>query len=123
MNGWRQVWTPERMRALTTASRKVERHGLSAADYFDFVKYCIDGKTKQDFTYEAGPIPDYMGDTYTKTKLDHAVIGGMTFLIRGTQNAREMAMSQLLGSYSNGRAIRARVQQDIFRLHLARERE
>ena len=42
MNGWRPVWTPERMRALTAASRKVERHGLSASDYFDFVGLAAD---------------------------------------------------------------------------------
>ena len=36
MNGWRPVWTPERLRALRTAAAQAERHGLSPADFFDF---------------------------------------------------------------------------------------
>ena len=36
MNGWRPVWTPERLRTLATAAGKAERHGLSQADFFDF---------------------------------------------------------------------------------------
>ncbi len=36
MNGWRPVWTPERLRALQTAAGRAERHGLSPADFFDF---------------------------------------------------------------------------------------
>ena len=36
LNGWRPVWTPERLRALQTAAGRAERHGLSQSDYFDF---------------------------------------------------------------------------------------
>ena len=36
MNGWRPVWTPERVRALRAAAAQAERHGLSQADFFDF---------------------------------------------------------------------------------------
>lgn len=36
MNGWRPVWTPERLRALRDAAGRAERHGLSPADFFDF---------------------------------------------------------------------------------------
>ena len=36
MNGWRPVWTPERLRALRSAASQAERHGLSQADFFDF---------------------------------------------------------------------------------------
>lgn len=36
LNGWRPVWTPERLRALEGAAGRAERHGLSPADYFDF---------------------------------------------------------------------------------------
>ena len=36
LNGWRPVWTPERLRALQAAAARAERHGLSPADFFDF---------------------------------------------------------------------------------------
>jgi murein L,D-transpeptidase YcbB/YkuD len=36
MNGWRPVWTPERLRALRDAAGRAERHGLSTSDFFDF---------------------------------------------------------------------------------------
>ena len=36
MNGWRPVWTPERLRALQAAAGRAERHGLSQSDFFDF---------------------------------------------------------------------------------------
>ena len=36
MNGWRPVWTPDRVRALRDAAGRAERHGLSPADFFDF---------------------------------------------------------------------------------------
>lgn len=36
LNGWRPVWTPERLRLLRTAASRSERHGLSPIDYFDF---------------------------------------------------------------------------------------
>lgn len=36
MNGWRPVWTAERLRALRAAAAQAERHGLSPADFFDF---------------------------------------------------------------------------------------
>ncbi len=36
LNGWRPVWTPERLRVLQTAADRAERHGLARKDYFDF---------------------------------------------------------------------------------------
>jgi L,D-transpeptidase YcbB len=36
LNGWRPVWTPERLRALQGAAGRAERHGLSQGDFFDF---------------------------------------------------------------------------------------
>ncbi|MFN3667735.1 MAG: murein L,D-transpeptidase [Brevundimonas sp.] len=36
MNGWRPVWTADRLRMLQTAAGRAERHGLSQGDYFDF---------------------------------------------------------------------------------------
>ena len=36
LNGWRPVWTPERLRTLQAAAGRAERHGLSQSDYFDF---------------------------------------------------------------------------------------
>nr|MBF0665844.1 peptidoglycan-binding protein [Brevundimonas sp.] len=36
MNGWRPVWTPERLRGLQVAAGRAERHGLSQSDFFDF---------------------------------------------------------------------------------------
>ncbi|MFA4939809.1 murein L,D-transpeptidase [Brevundimonas sp.] len=42
MNGWRPVWNAERMRALNAAAARADRHGLSGADYFDFVGLAAD---------------------------------------------------------------------------------
>ena len=36
LNGWRPVWTAERLRALQAAAGRAERHGLSQNDFFDF---------------------------------------------------------------------------------------
>jgi len=36
LNGWRPVWTPDRLRMLQAAAGRAERHGLSQTDYFDF---------------------------------------------------------------------------------------
>lgn len=36
LNGWRPVWTAERLRALQSAAGRAERHGLSQSDYFNF---------------------------------------------------------------------------------------
>jgi murein L,D-transpeptidase YcbB/YkuD len=36
LNGWRPVWTPERLRTLQTAAGGAERHGLSPGDFFNF---------------------------------------------------------------------------------------
>lgn len=41
-NGWRPMWTAERMRALGAAAALAERHGLSAGDWFDFVGLTAD---------------------------------------------------------------------------------
>ena len=42
LNGWRPVWTPDRLRGLQAASLRAERHGLSPADYFDFQALAAD---------------------------------------------------------------------------------
>jgi L,D-transpeptidase YcbB len=42
MNGWRPVWTADRLRALNAVAGRTERHGLSAGDYFDFVGLAAD---------------------------------------------------------------------------------
>jgi len=36
LNGWRPVWTPERLLTLQAAAGHAERHGLSPGEYFDF---------------------------------------------------------------------------------------
>jgi murein L,D-transpeptidase YcbB/YkuD len=42
LNGWRPVWTADRLRGLQAASMRAERHGLSPADYFDFQALAAD---------------------------------------------------------------------------------
>lgn len=42
MNGWRPVWSADRMRALNEAAAKAERHGLAQSEYFDFVGLAAD---------------------------------------------------------------------------------
>ncbi|NJC41840.1 murein L,D-transpeptidase YcbB/YkuD [Brevundimonas alba] len=36
LNGWRPVWTADRVRALQGAAGRAERHGLAQSDFFDF---------------------------------------------------------------------------------------
>lgn len=36
LNGWRPVWTPDRLRALEAAAGRAERHGLAQGEFFDF---------------------------------------------------------------------------------------
>ncbi len=36
LNGWRPVWTPERLRTLQDGAARAERHGLSPGDFFNF---------------------------------------------------------------------------------------
>ncbi|WP_420479341.1 L,D-transpeptidase family protein [Brevundimonas sp. FT23028] len=36
LNGWRPVWTAERVRALQSSAARAERHGLSQGDFFNF---------------------------------------------------------------------------------------
>jgi len=36
LNGWRPVWTADRLRLLQAAAGRAERHGLSQSDFFDF---------------------------------------------------------------------------------------
>lgn len=36
MNGWRPVWTADRVRTLQSSAARAERHGLSQTDFFDF---------------------------------------------------------------------------------------
>lgn len=42
LNGWRPVWTPERVRTLQAAAARAERHGLSQSDFFDFEALAAD---------------------------------------------------------------------------------
>lgn len=42
LNGWRPVWTAERLRALNAAAARAERHGLPTGDFFDFVGLAAD---------------------------------------------------------------------------------
>ncbi len=42
LNGWRPVWTRERLRDLNAVAARAERHGLSADDHFDFVGLAAD---------------------------------------------------------------------------------
>lgn len=42
LNSWRPVWNAARLRKLTDAANRAERHGLSRADYFDFVGLAAD---------------------------------------------------------------------------------
>ncbi len=36
LNGWRPVWTADRLSTLRSAASRAERHGLSQSDFFDF---------------------------------------------------------------------------------------
>jgi len=40
--GWRPVWNADRLKALSAVATRSERHGLSGADYFDFVGLAAD---------------------------------------------------------------------------------
>jgi len=42
MNGWRPVWTADRMRALGDVAARADRHGLAQGDFFDFVGLAAD---------------------------------------------------------------------------------
>ncbi len=42
LNGWRPAWNADRVRRLTEASTRAERHGLSRTDFFDFVGLAAD---------------------------------------------------------------------------------
>jgi murein L,D-transpeptidase YcbB/YkuD len=42
LNGWRPVWNADRLRRLNDAASRAERHGLSPADFFDFVGLAAD---------------------------------------------------------------------------------
>ncbi|WP_396593687.1 murein L,D-transpeptidase [Brevundimonas sp. R86498] len=42
LNGWRPIWTADRLRRLNEAATRAERHGLSSADFFDFVGFAAD---------------------------------------------------------------------------------
>ena len=42
LNGWRPVWTAERLRALQAAAARAERHGMSQIDFFDFEALAAD---------------------------------------------------------------------------------
>jgi murein L,D-transpeptidase YcbB/YkuD len=42
INGWRPVWTAERLRGLNAVAGRSERHGLPASDFFDFVGFAAD---------------------------------------------------------------------------------
>lgn len=42
MNGWRPVWTADRVRTLQSSAARAERHGLSQGDFFDFPALAAD---------------------------------------------------------------------------------
>ncbi len=42
LNGWRPVWTRERLQGLNAVAQRAERHGLSGANQFDFVGLAAD---------------------------------------------------------------------------------
>jgi murein L,D-transpeptidase YcbB/YkuD len=42
LNGWRPVWTPDRLRALQAGAGRAERHGLSQSDFFNFETLAAD---------------------------------------------------------------------------------
>jgi len=47
LNGWRPVWTADRLRQLQSAAGRAERHGLSQPDYFDFPALAADRATAE----------------------------------------------------------------------------
>ena len=53
LNGWRPVWTPERMQALNTVVARADRHGLAGADFFDMVGLHSDPASADMRTTEA----------------------------------------------------------------------
>lgn len=42
LNGWRPVWSAERLNALTLVARKTDAHGFAPTDFFDFVGLAAD---------------------------------------------------------------------------------
>jgi len=42
LNGWRPVWTRDRLRDLNAVAGRAERHGLAGSDHFDFVGLAAD---------------------------------------------------------------------------------
>ena len=42
LNGWRPVWNADRLRRLNDVTARIERHGLSRGDFFDFVGLAAD---------------------------------------------------------------------------------
>ena len=57
MNGWRPVWTPERLRSLQAAAGRAERHGLSQSDFFDFPALASVPASAEMRTTAAAPRP------------------------------------------------------------------
>lgn len=53
LNGWRPVWTPERMQALNTVVARADRHGLAGSDFFDMVGLHADPASADMRTTEA----------------------------------------------------------------------
>ncbi len=45
LNGWRPAWNAARLRNLNQVAARAERHGLSGADYFDFIGLAADPDT------------------------------------------------------------------------------
>jgi murein L,D-transpeptidase YcbB/YkuD len=45
LNGWRPAWNAARVRTLTQAASRAERHGLSASQFFDFMGLAADPDT------------------------------------------------------------------------------
>jgi murein L,D-transpeptidase YcbB/YkuD len=42
LNGWRPLWTADRLRRLNEAASRADRHGLAGSDFFDFVGLAAD---------------------------------------------------------------------------------
>lgn len=47
MNGWRPVWTAQRLRDLQAAAARAERHGLAPSDFFNFPALASDPRTAE----------------------------------------------------------------------------
>jgi len=56
LNGWRPVWTDDRLRQLQSAAARAERHGLSQGDFFDFSALASDASAAEMRTTAAAMV-------------------------------------------------------------------